>query len=283
MKQKAIRFSDDTSNQLGIFEPVKNDSKAILLIFPAMGVRASYYQKLAETFADRHYTAITADLRGHGHSSERPSRKRSFGYSEIVQYDYPEIVNSVKKNYPDQPVFILGHSLGGQLGALYLSKNPKAIDGLILVACCSVYYKGWPGWGKYRALLGTQFINLIGYTLGYYPGHKMGFGGLEARGVIRDWSRQSRTGKYLVDNSDFDFEAGLKKIDVPVFALSFQGDDFAPKQAVEHLLGKMDQAQKSHLHLVKESARNLGYNHFSWAKKPEGAVDIVAEWIESLG
>ena len=278
MQEYNISSTDGVSNKLSIFDC--EESKAVIAIFPAMGVRASYYQSLAEELSNNNFTAITIDLRGNGHSSIRPSRKVNFGYHEMIEYDYPMVVEYIKKHYPNQAIYLLGHSLGGQLASLYTSKNPNEIQGLILIACCSVYYKGWFGMQRVQTLLATQAFNLIGNVLGYFPGRKIGFGELEAQGVMNDWAKQARTGKYVLANSNFDFEKALKQVELPVLAISFEGDNLAPKQAVDNLLTKFALNQnQSHLHLEKDDPRNEKYNHFNWVKKPKGVVEIIEQWM----
>lgn len=278
MQKINISSTDGISNKLSVFDC--EESKAVIAIFPAMGVRASYYQSLAEELSNNNFTAVTIDLRGNGDSSIRPSRKVNFGYHEMIEYDYPMVVDYIKKQYPNQAIYLLGHSLGGQLASLYASKNPEKIQGLILVACCSVYYKGWSGMQSVQTLLGTQFFNLVSNILGSFPGRKIGFGDLEAQGVMNDWARQARTGKYVLTNSEFDFETALKQVELPVFTISFYKDKLAPKQAVANLLAKFAGTKnQSHLHLEKDDPRNEKYNHFNWVKKPKGIVELIGQWM----
>lgn len=110
---------------------------------------------------------------------------------------------------------------------------------MILIASCSVYYKGW-GSKQYPTLVATQFFTLVSVLLGYFPGEKIGFDGTEAKTVISDRSNQSRTGNYVIKNDDFDFEVALQKVDIPILAISFQADTFATQKAVEHLLVSLE-------------------------------------------
>ena len=80
--------------------------------------------------------------------------------------------------------------------------------------------------------------NLIARGLGYFPGDQLGFGGKAARTQIRDWSHQGATGKYRPQGANFDYEAALKQLDIPVLAISIDGDQFAPWEAIAHLFGK---------------------------------------------
>ncbi len=272
---------DGSSTAITHFQ-ASEESNTVIVIFPAMGIFASYYENLGSELAKNGFHAITADLRGNGKSSIRPSKKVDFGYAGQLDQEYTTVLNHVEAEFPDKRVLLLGHSLGGQLGCLMASRKTHKIDGLMLVACCSVYYKGWDGMARIRTLFGTQFLGLVSSIMGYLPGKQVGFGGLEARTVIKDWSRQARNGYYVLANDLTDYEAELAKLEIPVMAVSMQGDYLAPAKAVNHLLGKMKGANIEHLHLKKDDPRNDGYNHFNWAKKPTKLVGVVSEWITGL-
>ena len=280
-KQHDLTFSDDTRNKITIFEPQQPDEKNTLIaIFPAMGVRASFYESFAAELVSRNIATVITDHRGHGNSSIRPSRSVSFGYQEMITIDYVETIANIRQLFPAKKIVLLGHSLGGKIGSLFAGRYPQAIDGLILLTSCSVYQKAWRGWARWKLKLAVAIIRWTAEVLGFYPGHRMGFGGLESRGVIRDWSRQSRCGDYIVDNADFDYEAGLREIKIPVLAISVAGDTLAPKFAVDHLLGKLEKNQQlTQIHLAKNDPRNPGYDHFNWAKNPQKMVDVILDWL----
>lgn len=273
-----LQNSDGTSTAVRVFGQPET-ARSVFVIFPAMGVNASYYEVLAAKLAEVGHLGITAELRGNGHSSIRPSRKVDFSYKDVLDQEYATVLNHVADTYPNKKVFLFGHSLGGQLSCLYASRNSNGIDGLIVSATCSVYHKGWEGFAAYRILAGTQFANVVAKLFGYFPGKKVGFGGTEAKSLIGDWSRQSRTGKYVLKNDSLDYESALKNVKLPVLAISYEGDTFAPPGAVNHLLDKLSSAEKEHLHLKKNDPRNDRFSHFSWAKKPDNVVAIVDEWL----
>ena len=276
MKKIKLQNPDASTNSITIFEKTSTPQTPIIILFPAMGVRASFYESFAEKLAEQDYIAVTADLRGHGASSVRPSKKVDFGYKEMIEQDYTTIIQTIKTQYPNNPLHLLGHSLGGQLACLYTARHPKQISSLILIACCSVYYKGWTGIQQPALWLMTQFFGRLARVLGYFPGKRVGFGGLESKTTMIDWSHQARTGQYILTNDDFDYEKGLKNLDKPILAISFASDNFAPKKAVQHLLQKFKSSDEiKHQYLPKE----MRFNHFNWVKKNEAIIKIAKRYI----
>ena len=284
MKQKSITISlpDQTQTGITLFEPEQKATKGVVLIFPAMGVRASYYKTMAGTMAsDTEFSVITADLRGHGLSSVRASRQVNYGFKDLLHYDYEGVVQKTKELYPNLPLYLLGHSLGGQLSCLYMAKNSETFKGLILIAACSVYYKAW-GKRKWHTLLGTQACRVLAQVVGHYPGEKVGFGGRESRGLVRDWSYQARTGNYVPASDDFDYEAAMKQLNIPTLVFSFKNDRYSPISAVTHLyqkLGSHSSGSLTHHHLHKARHQpNFVYGHFNWVKQPEEIIRLIKEW-----
>jgi len=283
MLQKTIpiELADGSSTQISIFSPQEENKRSVIICFPAMGVKAAYYEPFAKALSDKGYQVITADLRGLGHSSVRASRKTNFGYVDMLDLEYQSVMDYVKVNFPNTKRYMLGHSLGGQLAALYLSRDQTDVDGLILVTCCSVYYKGWKGFGGWRVLFGTQMTRLISKIVGYFPGHKLGFGGQEARQVIKDWSTQARTGKYLESHKKFDFEKGLRNCKIPILAISIEGDDLAPEVAVQNLVQKFHpESPTESIHIKTKGTPQEKLNHFKWVRHPEFVTALVDQWVK---
>ena len=278
-----ITNPDDSSNQISLFQEAENSKSPVVVIFPAMGVWAKFYTPLAEALTKHHLNAALVDLRGNDKSSIRPGRGSDFGYHDMMAMDYETTIQVLRKRFPDSKIILLGHSLGGQLAALYLSKNPQMADGLILIACCSVYYKGWNGIRRFGALFSIQLFALLARIFGYFPGTKVGFGGVEAKTVMIDWSHLGRTGNYALRNTNFDYEGSLKDMDKPTLVISFAGDMLAPKKAVENLIQKLESTRTiTHIHLAKDDPRNDQFSHLNWVKKPNFIVKIILREMKSL-
>ena len=237
-----IRSNDGASSKITVF-PALDERAPTVICMPAMGVRARFYEPLAHNLVKKGLNVVTADLRGHGDSDIRPGRTSDFGYGDMVVYDWPSIMDQAEKHFPDSSKVILGHSLGGQLSTLYLSENPEKTTALILIAAPSLYYRDWPFPRGLRTLLMTHAFALIAGILGYHPGRKLRLGGTEARRLIYDWARITRKGRYDMIRKGVDYERLSGNLKMPVLAISFSDDGFAPEPAADRLCQRMPLAE----------------------------------------
>jgi len=278
MKQEQIDITalDGAASKITVFTADHAPEAPVLVCMPAMGTAARFYEPLALPILREGWRFVTADLRGVGLSAVRVKRGVSFGYHEMVGSDWPAVVQKAQALFPGAPVYLLGHSLGGQLSALYLAANPAAAAGLILVAAPSVHWRGWDAPLSAAILAGTQAARAVAAVLGYFPGRKLGFGGTEARGVIRDWARQARTGRYEPRGPSIGYERLLAGLEAPVLAFSFEDDLLSPPRAVGNLLDKMRRARVTHVTLAGD-----GLDHFRWVRNPDALVGKIREWLPS--
>jgi predicted alpha/beta hydrolase len=120
----------------------------------------------------------------------------------------------------------------------------------------------------------------MGVAASYYEGlarelarHGLGVVTAELRGI---------GSSFEVRGSEHDFEKTLAAVELPVLALSFEGDVFAPSGAVEHLLGRMPRSKITRRRL---QARDLGarsVDHFRWAKHPVPVAEVISRWMTDL-
>ncbi len=277
-----VRAEDGVESEAALFVRERGASaQAIIVCTPAMGVPARFYEPLAQELADRGLCAVTAELRGIGTSSVRVRRGVDFGYHELALRDLPAVISTAREVYPEAPVFVMGHSLGGHVSALYASAHPEAVRGLILVASGTPYFRNWRFPKSLGVLVGAQLMRGISSVLGYYPGRRFGFGGTEARRLIHEWSSLAARGRLRVTQSLHDVEARLQQLSRPLLAISFDDDPLAPRTAVDHLVAKMPRAELTRQHLRPSELGAQALNHFQWAKQPAPVAELIGEWVRA--
>jgi predicted alpha/beta hydrolase len=273
-----VRASDEHELELLVHTP--SEPRALLLFMCALGVEARYYEPFGEAMASKGLALAMCDLRGNGTSSLRPSRSVDFGYREIVELDIPAALSVARERMPDVPLYVGGHSLGGQLMVLHLATAEPAVAGTILVACAIPYHRNWQGRSRRFIQLAARLFPLAGFLLGYVPGERLGFGGkAEARTLMRDWSHNARTARYEPIGSKVDYEAALQDAELNFVTVNITTDEMAPPNAVEFMFDKLPRSRgrrvEAHLSEPHRAA------HMRWARDPHEVVAAIASWIGS--
>jgi predicted alpha/beta hydrolase len=270
MTEYEQEYLDRGNDRLGLHVYPSADDAPAVVIWPAMGTPARFYRQFAAKLGAAGLAVFVVDLRGTGTSTPVPSRSSRYGYADLAG-DVGAVLDHLKPRLDGRRRYLLGHSLGGQACALHLGLHGDAdVDGLILVAVGLPYFRLYPG-PRQLGLLGfTQWISATSAVLGVWPG--WGFGGRQARGVIRDWGYTARHGRFpRLDG--IDAEAALTAVRTPVLAISVERDQFTPPGTLDHLCRKLAAAPVERVHLPGE------LDHFSWVRASEPVVERVTAFI----
>ncbi|MEM1486169.1 lysophospholipase [Oscillospiraceae bacterium PP1C4] len=128
MKQQSMISSFDGA-QLFLRKDIPDNCKAIAVIVHGLCEHHGRYDYLVDKFCLKGVGCYRFDHRGHG----RSEGERTF-YSDWNQLpdDTNIVVELAKKEYPDLPVFLVGHSMGGYTVALYGCKYPDKVKGIVM-------------------------------------------------------------------------------------------------------------------------------------------------------
>jgi predicted alpha/beta hydrolase len=244
----------------------------VLVWLPALGVPARTYETFATELARRGVGVVVHEWRGFGSSAWRASRRCDWGYRELLALDIPA-TRAVAASHFGRVDILGGHSLGGQLATCALALLPAGTRALWLVASGSPYWKAFPA--RIGAWLPAAYRLLDGLArlFGALPGRRIGFGGNEARSVIRDWVRTGLTGRYAAPGIG-DIEPLMRAIDVPVRAVLPAHDWLAPRSSLEFLLGKTSSSDRR-VALLDADALGTHDDHFAWMRRPGAVVDAL--------
>ncbi|MEO8810557.1 MAG: alpha/beta fold hydrolase [Rhodanobacter sp.] len=253
--------------------------RRLLYWLPAMGVPARHYLPFAQELARHGVGVVLHEWRGIGSSDLRAGRRCDWGYRELLQDDLAAGMLALHQRWPKVACSVGGHSLGGQLGLLLASLHADAFDSLVLVA------SGAPYWRRFRHgwLIGLSMLlaPLLANLCGYLPGRRLGFAGNEARGVIADWARSGRSGRYAASGMDRDLDATLHSLRLPLLALRLRDDWLGPAGSLDWLLGKLGPAPRTAQVLAPMDLGGEPADHFSWMKSPEPIAAHIAAWFDA--
>ena len=103
--------------------------RAILLIVHGLNEHSGRYKHMAAYFTGKGYGVYGMDLVGHGKSSGTRSFAKDFPafINPILSY-----LDMIKETHPGKPVFLIGHSMGGLIGAYFLIDHHGKVSGAVL-------------------------------------------------------------------------------------------------------------------------------------------------------
>jgi acylglycerol lipase len=102
---------------------------AAVVIIHGYAEHSGRYRHVAERLVDNGYAVHAFDLCGHGRSDGRRAFVRSL--DEHVA-DLRSFVARVHQQEPGLPLFVLGHSMGGTVVAMFLASSEPSLRGAIL-------------------------------------------------------------------------------------------------------------------------------------------------------
>ncbi len=275
----AQKLIDGPDGNVSILRATPASPHSVALLIPAMGVAAGYYAKVAESLAERGIAAAVMELRGQGEHETKPAAGVDFGYRQLLG-DLDAALDTLRHEYPGLPTILLGHSIGGHVAMLQVALKPQSVDAVGLIATATPHHAPYQGAARWKVRLGTRMIRTVSSVLGYYPGHRIGFGGLQPKTLMLEWTDMARSGRYTLEGAAIDIEAALKKLSIPTLALVIEGDEVAPPRACEPIADKLPKDQVDWVVLGEPRMSARACHHQRWAREPTPVAEEIVAFIE---
>ncbi|MEV4702208.1 alpha/beta fold hydrolase [Actinoplanes sp. NPDC049316] len=247
--------------------------RASIVFLPALGVPLAYYRRFFDAWAARGRHLVGVELRGMPQSPVADLRRASFGYAHLVREDLPAVFAGPAVATA-QRVVLAGHSLGGQLALLSGAVGSVRPDAVVTLGTgTSSTAARRSRLGRVRRAAGVRFVGAVTCSLGYWPGHRLGFAGRQPRTLMADWGYEARYGRYRLHGDRTDYEAALATLDVPVLLAGIAGDRMIPSAAVDHLARRLPgHVDRARIEAVPD--------HFRWARTaPDEVIEAVESWL----
>jgi alpha-beta hydrolase superfamily lysophospholipase len=127
---KSLEFNWQTKADLNIYakEWVPANPKAVICLVHGLGEHVNRYEHFAKYFGQHGFVTIGNDHHGHGKSGGK--RGHTPDYESLME-EISQLVVKATERHSGLPIFLYGHSMGGNLVMNYvLSRNPK-IAGMV--------------------------------------------------------------------------------------------------------------------------------------------------------
>lgn len=121
MKHESLKWkSADGLEIFGQYWKTDQPERAVVALVHGFGEHSGRYGHVAAAFAARGYSTFTFDHRGHGKSAGQ--RGHTPSYDHLLD-DVGEMLDKVRDLFPDLPVVLYGHSMGGGIVVNYLLRR----------------------------------------------------------------------------------------------------------------------------------------------------------------
>lgn len=108
----------------------ESDPRAVMILVHGLGEHSTRYAHLAEKFTNAGIAVFTFDNRGHG---KTPGTRGVMDFDKVLA-DIAERLEQAHDRFPDAPIVVFGHSLGGLLTMTYTVRNKPAVAAQIASA-----------------------------------------------------------------------------------------------------------------------------------------------------
>ena len=253
--------------------------KASVVFGPAMAVPQAFYGAFASHLASRGYEVWTFDYRGTGESLQGSMRGVKADLSDWLKLDYDAVVAAAAAN--GRPLYLLGHSLGGQVAPLLPSRDQVA--GLVNIAVGSGSLRhNIPSLRRKAPLMWYVMAPLLCPLFGYFPGAKIGVVGDLPTGAMFQWRRWCLTPDYILSGEPGAREA-YASADYPVLALTFADDELLLEEGSRMLHDAYLKRTADYrvIHANEHGQKRIG--HFGFFKPPSQATlwPVVSDWLDT--
>jgi alpha-beta hydrolase superfamily lysophospholipase len=121
--------TDGTRLAMRLWQPTE-EPVGVVVLAHGLGEHAGRYDHVAAALNRAGFAVLAADHRGHGRS---PGRRGHAAWADLVD-DLGRAVARARAEWPDLPVFLYGHSLGGALVVRFGQVRGDGVAGIVASA-----------------------------------------------------------------------------------------------------------------------------------------------------
>lgn len=131
MQERQFSWKSKDGTLINAVEWKVDEPKFLICLVHGMGEHIMRYRHFAQYFNKKGGTVIGYDQRGHGQSGGKKGHSPSY---EMLIEEVSRLMVAGETTYPDIPVFLYGHSMGGALVMNYGLQHHPNVKGIIASA-----------------------------------------------------------------------------------------------------------------------------------------------------
>ena len=103
-------------------------TKAVIVLAHGMGEHSNRFQDIAKSLTNNNFSVVALDHFGHGKTEGKRGHNPGF---EAILDSIDFIIKKAKKLFPNLPVFLYGHSMGGNVVTNFALRRKEDLKGVI--------------------------------------------------------------------------------------------------------------------------------------------------------
>jgi predicted alpha/beta hydrolase len=263
----------------------RNTSRPIAIINAATSVRCRHYSRFADYLFANGFDVITFDYRGIGESRPASLKGLQASWTDWGALDFEAMLQRAQRDFPGQPVDVVGHSFGGC--AAGLGASGKIIRRMVTVGAQYAYWRDyapehrWRMFGKWHLVM-----PMVTMLCGFFPGKRLGWLEDTPAGVVRDWSTPTPRYETRPSGRAIQAKAGrlpFADVRAQTLAISISDDPYGTIAAIERLLGYFTGSINTHLRITPKDIGQTEVGHFAFFRSAYQATlwPIALTWLQS--
>lgn len=264
---------------------LRDVARPLVIINAATSVRCRHYSRFADYLFANGFDVITYDYRGIGESRPASLKGLKASWSDWGALDFEAMLKRAQREFPGQPIDVVGHSFGGCAAGLGASGH--LIRRLVTVGAQFAYWRDYAPAHRWR-MFGKWHIAmpLMALACGYFPGKRLGWLEDTPAGVVRDWSTPTPRYEQRPSGRLMQAQTGalpFANVTAQILAISLTDDPYGTIPAIERLLGYFSNSTKTHLRIAPEDIDEQEVGHFAFFRSAYQATlwPIALSWLRS--
>ncbi len=260
--------------------PRTDFERPVVIINAATSVRCRHYSRFADYLFANGFDVITYDYRGIGESRSGSLRGFKASWSDWGVLDFEAMLQRAQREFPGQPIDVVGHSFGGC--AAGLGASGATIRRIVTVGAQFAYWRDYAANGRWRMFAKWHVVMpLVTALCGYFPGKRMGWLEDTPAGVVRDWSMPTPRYETRLSGRGLS-ELPFAQVKAQLLAISITDDPFGTVAAIERLLGYFENSARTHLRIAPEDISEKAVGHFAFFRSEyqDRLWPIALQWLQ---
>ncbi|RON71986.1 alpha/beta fold hydrolase [Pseudomonas fluorescens] len=266
-------------------QALPDTQRPVVIINAATSVHCRHYSRFAAYLFANGFDVITYDYRGIGESRPGSMKGLHASWTDWGALDFEAMLKRAQREFPGQPIDVVGHSFGGC--AAGLGESGQVIRRLVTVGAQFAYWRDyapeqrWRMFGKWHLLM-----PLLTRVFGYFPGKRLGWLEDTPAGVVRDWStpaprfERRPSGRAMLAKTG---RLPFANVRAKTLAISISDDPYGTVSAIERLLAYFTSASKTHLRIEPQDIGEQQVGHFAFFRSAYQATlwPIALTWLQT--